>query len=403
MKKNPGDRINYSLILILFSFLIINSCVSVEEKNIDLTVYTEQDRQDVLYMKKLMEGGKSIAFNLADSIQYRFLKRQFELSGKTPEEYPQHFKSLEDARALHIKSGIPDERLLGVASGISGLRMPINTLTELGPESSTTYASAALSSVPGGTVVTQVTLRLFDANANPLGPLATETDMGEGENTSVRALGSLISNTATVADGDSVTAVFAYYYQSRNGTPYTGGYSVTTIPTPTSIVPTNPLPVRHTGATITKVCLGRGAVNGNQCATQSGFDCDYCYSQGSYANVFFPVSGSITYSDSVDAITFMGDSATNAWCFIDVIQFMNGGGCPILKASNNFFKDPNTVVQGKTLSWNLDPANFGAGCYKYYGDSLTFNFTVRVSVKGQPVFVSITNAKVLTQQMDKRS
>lgn len=381
-----------TLYFFITSMVILTACAT-NEKTTNSSEFTEQDRQDILYMMKLSEKGRPVAINLADSIQYRFVKRTFEASGKTPDIYPQQFKALEEARKLHLGSGVPDEKELAMNSGLSGLKVPMNVLTELGMESQQNYASAALSSVPGGTYITQINLRLFDANGNPLGPLATNTEYGEGENTTVRANGS--SNSRNVG-ADSIKALFSYYYQGLNGTPYMGSYTVTTMASATNIQNIDPMPVRHTANKITKICLGRGSssTSPNACVPSNpqSTDCDYCFNQASYANVFFPVSGNITYSDVIDPITFQGDSATNAFCFIDVIQFMQGGGCPILISQNNFFKDPNTKVQGNALSWNLNPANFGKACYVSYGDSLTYNFIVRVNIKGQPVFVSITNA-----------
>ena len=65
----------------------------------------------------------------------------------------------------------------------------------------------------------------------------------------------------------------------------------------------------------------------------------------------------------------------------------------MVKSTDNFFADPNTHITGNVLTWNLSPAHFDTvdGCLEKNQNAI-YTFTVSVTIRGLPVFVSITNA-----------
>ena len=134
------------------------------------------------------------------------------------------------------------------------------------------------------------------------------------------------------------------------------------------------------GQTVTKLCLGR-----------TGADCTYSPAGGTGSNVLMPVAGSITFSADISTTPPTPNTCLITMARPDTGQ---GGGCTI-KSTSNFFADPKTIISGKTISWDLDPAQFqpANGCLTPNSEAI-YTFTISLTVNNLPVYVTITSGTV---------
>lgn len=329
-----------------------------------------KEKQDIEYVVNLSEMGKPMPLNLKDDIQYRFYMRQLELAGVTSETYPQLFRSIEESRAIHRQSGIPQEAFYNTELGIEEAQ-EMNLITELGPTDEQQFFAAGLSSIIGGSNVTHLTLGLYDHENNPLGTVAQQVEYNSGENFGITV--------ATQNSSRYVKAVMTYFYELRSGKTISGTVSMATESYPKMINHEDPMPVRNPQKNYTKVCLNRNAS-----------DCDYCL-VGGRTNVIFPIKGSINYNGNIDPIQFDSQGhPINAYASISITRTEKGGGCFLIE-KHNFFKHENTIIKDHTLSWDLEPGEFGEACFGS-GDDITFTMYVSVPVERKGVMATITNA-----------
>jgi hypothetical protein len=340
---------------------------------------TATDKADMAYVHKRMGSRNSAPLDLSDPIQKRFLLRQLQLAGVTPQQNPQLFRSIRNAHPAKKTKALAAE---GTAP--SGPQ-PLSLITDLKTSDQKSFVADALSSVPGGTTVTVLTLQVEDQNGNPVGTPEVVKSYAAGQNVRISASGQM--QTAAPAQ-----AVGTYFYE-KDGVPYAGNLQVLTQGVPTSInnlAPTNK--ISNPPATI-NLCVNRfGSASGCDyaCTSSPPFNCNQTANPGNPPNIIFPVQGNIVYPGNIDPIQYDGQgNPTNAYSRITVAFNQVGGTCSQTE-STNFFKDPNTKVQGNTLSWNLNPAQFGVACYQP-GGAATYAFSVYVTVGGQIIWAFINN------------
>ncbi|TAN59166.1 MAG: hypothetical protein EPN26_00410 [Rhodospirillales bacterium] len=384
------NNISHALRFLLCVLSLVTSVDMLSANAAERASLSAQDVEDIKYIAKLAEKNKQVSgpLDFSDPVQYRFYVRQSVLSGATQDKYPQFFRELEATRKRHIaQKGIDrhilEARKLGDASAIA-----VNVVSGFGAQATTqqNFVASALSSTPGGSENTRLTLQLLDANYNPLGPNNQHTEFAQGENTQVSAPGSFPSPTTPNAKRP-VYITGTYNYQPYGGTAQHGYLLARSDSIPQSI--SNQNPIKHGGnvAGTIRVCLNR-----------SGTDCDITENTGSQQNVIFPIQGSVTYFDAIQT-PFTND---NSFSSTIITKEQSGGGC-IMAESHNFFQTATVSADQKTLSWNIDPASFGAACFNQ-ADSVVYSFTVQVTVgtgnDARPVFAYITSASNATPDLN---
>lgn len=361
LARNGSPRI----IGTLFWGLLLTVCQSVDAA----TVLKERETSDLRRMIDAAPAGQPTELDFSDPVAYRFYKKQLELAGITAKKFPEQFRVLEQSRQKHIASGaLKVKRPLLTASGQGDVITPIQTITSFGTANGTNFAVSALSSVPNQPYVSQLIVALYDANMQPIGTPQYAQQYHAGEDLDIDATG-------TTTAGSVVIAVATYFWQDQGGGAHHGYVRDATSTAPTNI--TNNAPMPAAGQSVIKLCLGR-----------SGTDCTYMPSGGSGSNVLMPVKGSITFPINIDTNPSINNSSLITISRPDAGE---GGGCTIASTSN-FFDPKYTRISGKTISWDLAPAQFqpANGCLTPNSKAI-YTFTVGLSLQNVPVFVSITN------------
>lgn len=331
------------------------------------------EKEDIRYLIRKTGNGRSMLLDLSDERQERFLRKQLELAGIEPRRKPQLFRTIADAKVRHAKYGAPQGEYVRT-SGTTQLTA-VNVVTQIDTTDGQNYVAGAISSIPGNAHNVTITLGIYDGDLNPLGDISKVEKYSDESTFSVQADGKF--TTPMPPEGRSVMSILTYQYSNDQGT-YHGVMPVETHDFPKQI--TNLSPRDLNGDNLIKVCLYR-----------QESDCDYRDPQWT-GIVKIPVEGSIEYFANIDPIQFGPDGTpTNASCTIQVVKQVQPGSPITPPAGFNFFKDPNTTVNGAVLSWNLgwlsfDRPNFNSGDYVYY----IFNVIIQTGGKNAAAF--ITNA-----------
>ena len=328
------------------------------------TQLTEQDRDDLRYIIQKSTNGVARTMNLRDAREERFYRRQLELAGITRELFPQTHKTVDDAVAN-------EDTLLFAARQATGAS-PVDVIAQIASkDKGKTYETVVLSSVPGGTINTTITLGLYDENINRIGDLAPGQQVNGGKGFTVSARGAF--DTPIPAGGRQVYSIATVQYTTSAGTTrknlVTSSFNF-----PHEINNVDPRDINNDG--LIKVCL-----------TRRDNDCDYWHQW--VGKVQIPVKGSILYFGDIDVDA--NNKPVSATSKIQIARTDQGGDPLTPPAGFDFFDDPNTVVSGKTISWNLswltfDKPNFSSG------DKIYYIFILKVQVSGKDVTAFITNA-----------
>lgn len=375
-------RLVVKVVVLVLMFALVSS-LAICQKTRKGTASTSQEKEDMLYVLNRLEEAKPTPVDLSDDVQYRVYMRQLAASGITAKKYPQFFKTIEAVRALHKRSGPPDRKAFLISATTTTIQ-PINVITQFGLNGTgQQIETSGLSSVKGGTIVTTLTLGVYDTSGNALGTPTQNVQYNQGENMGVRFSANAPSMTAATTPAKYMS-LYHWSYVARDGTPYIGDMKVSAVLKPVQINNIAPKQtVSHASAQIL-LCQGR-----------SGTNCDYGNLPGSQSNLVVPSQGNIVYTGNIDSIRYdASGQPTNAFCYFFVTLPDGGGGCPPLQGNINFFKDPNTTVVGNTLTWSRSPSNpisFGPACFALY-QNVIYTMLVQVSIGGQPVTASITNA-----------
>lgn len=342
---------------------------------------TEQDKTDVAAIIKSSKSGIPMQLDMSNPQHYRFFTRQMASVGVTPDRYPQLYQTIEAARKTKLPK-VETRSMLQLSAASPAVNanpamgyavVPIQTLTSLGTnDGGATYSVSALSSVPAP-IMSNLTVGLYDTSGNSLGtPVQVTSATQSGTD-----LNAVATGTATTRDMP-VVGMATYYYVDQYGTPNTGIVSATVTSIPSSITNLAPMPLQ--GQTFTKLCLGR-----------TGTDCTYTPVGGSSSNVIMPVQGSVTFSSPINTAPATPNSAWVSMARPDTGQ---GGGCSILNTTD-FFGDPNTVINGNTISWNFANMQFQpiqSGCLNVNATAI-YTLTLGLTIGNLPqTFVSITSS-----------
>tara|TARA_Y100001978_G_C23685521_1_gene431654 strand:+ start:254 stop:2008 length:1755 start_codon:yes stop_codon:yes gene_type:complete len=380
--------------LFLILALFLNACNSgqgaspKEEKTEKAEeISAEKMKQAITMLAAESRNGIPAPLDFTKEHHLTIYKYHLMQAGYTKEKYPQLYKSLEQAQKMHLEAGGPPEVKSyevpseadfqamsenGTTTDSGYAIVPIQQITSLGSANGTNYNTSALSSVPGPLAAHQMILGMYDMQGRSIGPTSDTTVYGSATELAVETTGDVGSSE------NEAQSILTYFYEDSTGTPYHGYIYGYTSAAPDSIQNINPT-IQVAGNTEIILCLGRTLGN-----------CDYSPEGGSGSNVLLPITGTIWFGDSIDPIN---SDSTNVSCLITLARTQaQGGGC-MVKSTDNFFADPNTHITGNVLTWNLSPAHFDTvdGCLEKNQNAI-YTFTVSVTIRGLPVFVSITNA-----------
>lgn len=346
-----------------------------------------QQKADIQYVLSLDKGTGFTPLDLKDDRAYRFFMNQLHRAGISEERAPQLHRVIEESRQSTAAGSGCDSQAIS-----SGKVAPIIKITDLGTENAQSHAwySSGLSSIPEGSTTSRLTLTLYDKDLIPIGPTGDASDYEAGTNLTVDTSGDL-----PAPEDNQVQGIMSYIY-IKDGLPCQGFATSLTATFPQSIQNDAPvITVQQPDHNQIKVCLNR----------QNAQDCDY-YQDTTIENVEFPVQGNTVYFGDIEPLQFdQQGNPTNAFARLQVTRPGEdlGGGCDLCLGGDCqldvFFSDPATVINGDTLSWSLNPAQFGDGsaCFAN-GAQMVFTMAVQVSVipeggtNGAPVAFFITNA-----------
>jgi hypothetical protein len=312
--------------------------------------------------QELARHGRPTVLDLSDDGQYARVHDAWADAGRTPERMPRLFRALERTRELHRHHGGPPL----VADGAIG---PVVTVTGLGfedDEDGLQAVGSGLSSVPGGTAYTGLTLQLRDVeNQQPIGTPAVVDDFADGLYQPIQASGTVRDrdvpiladlNTTMSTDADLVAA---------GAPPLTlCSQVVETFAYPkTPPRSTAPIQKTHRSVNYVMVCLLRSQGDDQ--------DCDY----GPFGTnlVQVPISGSISYFDPILPFT-----ATNARASLYLVSRKSGGG-PRYTLPGDALTGFTPSVDRLSLTWNWPAPRFAAAdpfaTYEYVDLVLSFGVT----------------------------
>lgn len=374
---------------------------------------TQQDKQDIQYLREHLKPGAPYYLDLANPIHYRYVLAALKRGGESEKLSPYFYKQMQ--RAAQSKRGDRNAKpKIAVEFAANGAPTPqplnfINILTlKTAPG---TFLANGVSSVEGGTANTVVIMELYSTADNQVYKSNSGSQMKGGTNFQLP-----VDGTVPPALPVKTTAAIGLFQYTPVGAPPQDLISVVyrtddTI-NPTSACTLAPnycvrngvncaIPVQYqttctnnvANTTPIKVCYYRG----------SQAECDY-YNQAPAhpTNFVFPANGNAVFPRTV----------VNPVAGTVVFTLMNpnkGGGCylnlngqppPVIITSANW------SANGQTVEWNYPAAAFPdpTGCLQYY-DATNTIMTMQASIALQgsvdpplpPAFGSYTFTSDRTQ------
>jgi hypothetical protein len=328
--------------------------------------------------KSLPPDGSPVPIDLSNDDNYQAYRSLLRGHGLTSDNRPQLFREIEAVRERQVA------KRKAAKPGVNALAdedAEANTMYEvidLSTSDWTTMSSTALTSVPGGTENSTVTIDLQDTDGNFFAH--GDGESFEGINYSVTT----DQGTNPYPDHGEVTAMSTFAVTYKDGFPavYASGLAANYYPQ--SISNTAPVITTTTPANnpYILICLNR-----SNPGDQAPMPCNYGpYTSASPPHLYLPTSGSFKYFGPIDVGT--DGKPTGQFASLTMVGQSTGSACKIVTFTN--FWDYVTV-NNDTLNWSILPADFGPACYQN-NEFYTYTLTVRVYVNKAPVYATITNA-----------
>ncbi|NNJ16058.1 hypothetical protein CSV86_012870 [Pseudomonas putida CSV86] len=343
--------------------------------------------------------------DLANPLHYRYITETFKRAGKTPENSPQLFRTLENGRDIATaalqKNATRPNRALAVnaaaSDGIQNLNFIATFSQDNGTGSSPAKARATLSatqpgyqatgisSVAGGTTSTSIVMELYEVETGKVYATKSGSQFSQGTDFRVQVEGQV-----PAADGNPTTqAKGLFYYYPANAGPtdppvvYVQTFQDTLNPTSACLNQPNYC-VRNASGNCTgsyetsctntkanttpiKLCWYRGSQQ----------ECDYWNSTAHPTNFVFPLSGSATFANTV--------VSPPAGVTSIYIQNPAGGGCNVYFQQGTVLEQQYWTANGQTISWNYPASAFPntGNCINYYdGTAANLWVTAYVALNG---------------------
>jgi len=351
--------------------------------------------------------------DLANPLHYRYVTETFKRAGKTPENSPQLFKTLEIGRDRGLEalkaSGKQPSRAIAASSETSDGIENLNFIATFSQDNGVTsaklkasaqpgyqakaqaqansqpgYQATGISSVNGGTTTTSIVMELYEVETGKVYATQSQTQYGQGTDFRVQVAGLVPS-----ADGNPTTqAKGLFYYYPANASPidppvvYVQTFQDTLNPSSACLNQPNYC-VRSNGnctgsyetsctntkanTTAIKLCWYRGSQQ----------ECDYWNSTAHPTNFVFPLSGSATFPNTV--------VSPPAGVTSIYLQNPSGGGCKVYFQQGTVLEQQYWTANGSTISWNYPASAFPntGNCINYYDGTTAYLWvTAYVALNG---------------------
>lgn len=350
-------------------------------------VLTAQESRDLKHLiDSAPKHGEAALMDLSNPAYERAYRALLRLNGLTPDNRPHLYSTLEHIKksqqSLSAK-GKPLPSLSLRSSAFANTDSPLNdyAVLNIGTNDWKTIDSTAFSTMFNGSHYSNTMVTVTDDRNEVIkSNLAEEwdggrdmaVDSGQGENKT----------------GGPIDALGVYLGEDSTGKPYgpvyaaiSGGYYPKQI--------NNDKPVVTTTNTNIVICLNRA--NPDPSAPTA---CDYGPTDPGRMppNIKLPFKGSVQYFGNIDVDPNTGKPAKGSYSVsLSLTGRTTGGNCKLVDIGESFMNDPKTKVNGNTITWDLEPANFGTVCWQnneYY----TLTLALMLNINKVPVWATITNA-----------
>jgi len=347
---------------------------------VELTL-TDRSQEDFQYMMQLAQSTDLpyVKIDVADPIQYRYIRKVLARQGMTPQTHPDLFQGIEEAHRLALQLGDERQSVPSLSDEMEAgyTHLIANILPRNG--NSLDLTSDAYLSVPEGTPYATLTHYVMDNNGNPLSEGVSIEEYDGGTDLTANVEGMLQTGDT---DGEESRCVYA----DSTATTFRDGVArITWVPVNScdsrSGVLQDPRDQELPGVPldgIITVCLNRSWL-------YDAYDCEYTM-EGTGSNLIFPLKGEMEFGGTVVELV-------KAWASMGLPN--NGGGC---NPSLNFL-DAITIDADnpRRISWDIPRADFGGRCFAHQQE-VALNIAVEVIVENAgttlPGFGSISSQTI---------
>lgn len=346
-------------------------------------------KADIKALDAEVQPGIAHRLDLANPLHYRYIVETFKRAGKTPENSPQLFKSLENGRNIGLarlkSTGAPPAKALAASSNSDSGIESLNFIATFSQDNGATasgaqannlsanagqpgYQATGMSSVVGGTTATNIVMELYEVETGKVYASKSLSEYNQGTDFRVQVQGQVPSgdnNPTTKAQG-----LFYYFPKDAgpNGEPvvFIQTYQDTLNPTSACMSQPNYCKRDNNGnctstyessctntvpnTAAIKLCWWRGSQQ----------ECDYWNSNAHPTNFVFPLSGSATFPNTV----------VNPAVGVTSIYLQNpsGGGCKVYFQQTGGLDPQYWTANNQTISWNYPASAFPntGNCINYY-------------------------------------
>jgi hypothetical protein len=330
--------------------------------------------------------GESALLDLTNPSQESVFRALMRINGFSPANRPQLFRMVEKIKknhaALRAKNGSVPVRP-ATRSVFAAAAVPEDTylVLNIGTNDWKTIDSTAFSTLYHGSHYSNVMITVQAHDGTVIKKSSAEewdsgrdmaVESGDGENVS----------------GKEIDSVGMFVGQDSTGTPYGPFYSVASggyYPKQVN----NDKPVVTTTNKSIVVCLNRANPD-----PSAPTQCDYGPTDPGHMppDIKFPFKGAVQYFGNIDVDPSTGKPPPGSYSVsLSLTGRTTGGACKLVEAGKSFMDDPNTKINGNTITWDMEPVNFGKVCWannEYY----TLTLALTLSIGGVPVVATITNA-----------
>lgn len=332
------------------------------------------------------ERGEAALMDLSDPANERAYRALLRLNGLTPENRPHLYRTLTQVKASHLALRANGEALPALSprnAAFIGADTPSDdyAVLNIGTNDWKTIDSTAFSTMFNGSHYSNTMVTV----TNDQGEVIKTNHAEEWDGGRDMAVDSGLGENNT---GGAIDALGVYYGEDNTGKPYgpvyavmSGGYFPKQI--------NNDKPVVTTTNDHIVVCLNRANPD-----PSAPTECDYGPTDPGHMppNIKFPFKGSVQYFGNIDVDPATGKPAKGSYSVsLSLTGRTTGGNCKLVDIGESFMNDPNTKVNGNTITWDLEPADFGTVCWQnneYY----TLTLALMLNIERVPVWATITNA-----------
>lgn len=349
-----------------FRMMAVAGCVLAlsgcgeEQDELDLSSPESQEKapvsleqqlfEDVRYMRGLVERSEApfVMINFADDRQFRYALNRLKAAGKTPDNAPELFEGIFEARDRALLTRQAD------AAPDTYNHLIANILQD--SQNTDRIITDAYSTIKGGAATSYLDIIMYDGITGAiLGDQYVEEQKSAGTDMNVRTAGTLAKDLGS----KRYVIVDSFSCNDTTGEVRCSTSSVGThlkLPGKLQAPVDQTLPGVPLDGMLT-VCLNRSWL-------YDAYDCEYKM-DNTGGNIVFPLKGEMNFEGVITKVK-------KAYVALGLAN--NGGAC---KPSLDFLK--NVVIDGSRVRWDIPSANFGRNCFSHQAD-VNINIGVEVDV-----------------------